>query len=44
MYDKLQEYLMELELEKMSRWSDIRCESATLDTIFTNREVKIEYK
>lgn len=36
---KMQEYQMEIELEKMRRWSDIECNSATLDNIFTGREV-----
>lgn len=40
LFDKMQEYQIEIELEIMSRWSDIKCDSATLDTIFTGREVK----
>lgn len=40
LFDKMQEYQIEIELEKMSRWSDLKCDPATLDTIFTGREVK----
>lgn len=39
--DTLVEYLFEIELERMRRNTDIRCEPATLDTIFTNRQVRL---
>lgn len=44
LFDKMQEYYTELEIEKMNRWSDTQCDSATLDTIFTGRDVILNYK
>ncbi len=37
-------YRMELALESISRTTDIAVNAATLETIFTNREVSIDHK
>lgn len=39
LYEKLGEYLIEIELERMSRNTEIKYKPATLDTIFTDRQV-----
>lgn len=41
LFNKMVEFLTEIEIEKVSRRTDIRLESATMETIFTNRNVKI---
>jgi hypothetical protein len=41
LFNKMGEFLTEIEIEKVSRRTDIRLESATMETIFTNRNVKV---
>ena len=41
MFQYFRDYLIEVTLEIVSRRTDIKVESATLDTIFTERKVMI---
>ena len=37
----IEQYTMELAIEEVSRRTDFKCEPATLETIFTNRQVAV---
>lgn len=41
LFSRMREYLIEIELEKMSRWSDVYSDAATIETIFTGRHVRL---
>lgn len=43
-YHYCESYRMEIALESISRATDIHLNSATLETIFTNREVIVEHR
>lgn len=44
LFDKIIDYRIEIGLEMVSRHSEIKCEPATLEDIFTNRDVKYRFR
>lgn len=43
-FDKIIDYRIEIGLEMVSRHSEIKCDPATLEDIFTNRDVKYRFR